>query len=295
MNPKQKRPVGITLLAIVHLWIGCLGTVVFPFVAFSSDSMIAFQRLAAVEIHSESLLRISSYLFVSTWFLGYVAYAVIGFGLWKLRNWARKAVLVLIVIIIFICVVCALPFAFFGERGALAVVIVMGIVVPYAWIFWYMKRPRVRFAFGAYSTTDDGTSTSEPPPGLTRMGKTIVIGAILATFGLFVGSLMVAVECMFHSSEIYQMTVKKAQDSPCVAKRLGVPLTTGWTTSGNLDESSEKGSADLGIPVHGPKGKGKLEISAEEKSGVWKITSLVLVLESERIQIEPPDTNSSCH
>jgi hypothetical protein len=35
-------------------------------------------------------------------------------------------------------------------------------------------------------------------------------------------------------------------------------------------------------------------MSAEKRNGVWKITSLVLVSESKRIQIAPPVPNSSC-
>ena len=288
---KQKRPVLITRLAIVHLWIGCLGTICFPFVVLSSESTLAFQRIAAAMIHSESLLRICSYLFFSTWFLAYVAYAVIGFGLWKLRNWARKAMLALTELFVIVCLL-ALPF--FAKLGALAIVIIIGIVLPYAWIIWYLKRPRVCFAFGAWPSIRDKASTAELPPDLSNMGKAWVIAAIVATFALFCGSLMVAVESMSRSSEIYQMTLKDAQDSPCVATRLGTPLTPGWTSSGDMKESSDDGSANLRIPVHGPKGKGSLEMSAEKQTGAWKITSLVLVHESKRIQIEPSIPNSSC-
>ncbi len=291
MNPKRKRPIGITLLAAIHLWIGCLGTLIFPFVAFSGETTLPFQRLGAAIIHSSFWLRTTSYLFVSIWFLAYVAYIFIGFGLWKLRNWARKAVLALTVIFIFICILSLL---FFAKMGVLAVVIVVGIVIPYAWIVWYLKRPRVCFAFGAWPSNSDGGLSAEPPPGLSKIGKACVAAVIMASFGLWVGSLMVAVESMFRSSEIYQMTLKTAQASPCVAATLGVPLTPAWTISGNMKESAEDGSADLSIPVHGPKGKGTLELEAEKQSGTWKITSLVLVHESERIQIVPSVPNSSC-
>jgi hypothetical protein len=291
MKLKQKRPVGITILALVHLWIGCLGTIVFPFVAFSSETSLAFQRLGAAVIHSESMLKIGAEVFFSVWFLAYVAYAVIGFGLWKLRNWARKALLALNVIFIFVCVLSLL---FFAKMGTLAVVIVIGIAIPCAWIVWYLKRPRVCYAFGAAPWFRDGVPVKDPSPCLSKAGKFLVAGAILATFALFCGSLMVTGESMFRSSEIYEMTLKEAEGSRCVAAALGVPLTPGWTSSGNMREGSEDGSADLGIPVRGPKGKGRLEMSAEKQKGVWKITSLVLARDSERIQIEPPVSGTSC-
>jgi hypothetical protein len=105
---------------------------------------------------------------------------------------------------------------------------------------------------------------------------------------------MVAAEGMFRSSESYKMALKEAQDSPCVATRLGTPLTPGWTLSGNMKEGSDDGSANLSIPIHGPRGKGSLELEAEKDSGIWRITSLVLVSETGRIQIVPPVPNSSC-
>jgi hypothetical protein len=65
-------------------------------------------------------------------------------------------------------------------------------------------------------------------------------------------------------------------------------------TTGGTEESNVEGSANLNIPVSGPKGKGSLELEAEKQSGVWKINSLVLVHDSKRIKIEPSVPNSGC-
>jgi hypothetical protein len=291
MNPKQKRPIGITLLAAAFLWIGCLGTLFFPIIVFSGGTTTLWRLIAGGVIHSESWLRITSYLFVSTWFLFYVAYAFIGFGLWKLRNWARKAILALTE---FFAVVCVLVLPFLVRPAAMAIAVVIYTSLFIAWTIWYLKRPRVCFAFGAWPSTCNGVLQAEPPPGLSKIGKTWVTIAIVASFVLGIGSLMVAVESIIHSSEIYTMTLKEAQGSPCVSIELGVPLNPGWMTTGETEESSVEGSANLSIPVIGPKGKGSLEMSAQKQNGVWKITSLVLVHDSKRIQIEPSDATSSC-
>jgi hypothetical protein len=291
MKPKQKRPVGITILAAAFLWIGCGGTLFFPIITLSGGTMMLWRQIAGGAIHSETTLRITSYFFVTIWFLLYVAYAVIGFGLWKLRNRARKAILALME---FFAVVSVLVLPFFVRPWALAVSFVIFTASFFAWIVWYLNRPRVRFAFGAWPSTGDGDSTAEPPPGLSKMGKAWVVAAIVATFALYCGSLMVAIESIVQSSEIYKITVKNAQDSPCVASLLGTPLTPGQMTTGGMEEGSRDGSANLNIPVNGPKGKGRLELEAEKQGGVWKITSLVLVHKSERIQIAPLVPNSSC-
>jgi hypothetical protein len=65
--------------------------------------------------------------------------------------------------------------------------------------------------------------------------------------------------------------------------------------TGGTEESSESGSANLNIPVRGPKGKGSLEMLAEKRDGVWTITSLVLADESGEMQILPADSHSGCH
>jgi hypothetical protein len=291
MKPKQKRPVGITLLALVFLWIGCLGTLFFPVFILTGTTTLLWKQIASGAIHSELWLRITSYLFVSTWYLFYVAYAFIGFGLWKLRNWARKTLLSLME---FFAVVSILAMPFLVRPAAMAIAVVIYTSLFIAWTVWYLKRPRVCFAFGAWPSTCNEVLPAEPPPGLSQMGKVWVTVAIVASFVLGIGSLMVAVESIIHSSEIYTMTLKEAQNSPCVAAELGVPLNPGWMTTGGTEESSTEGSADLRIPVHGSKGKGRLELEAEKQNGVWKITSLVLVHESERTQIVPSVPNSSC-
>jgi hypothetical protein len=77
-------------------------------------------------------------------------------------------------------------------------------------------------------------------------------------------------------------------------KILGTPLIPKWGSQGNWTEGSTTGTADIVIPVNGPKGKGRLAVKAEKKSGVWKINSLILVHESKWMQIEPSIPNSTC-
>jgi len=288
MNPKQKRPILVTILAIVFLWIGCLGTLIFPvllFAGMTSMRTLMWKQPVSVVIHSEFWLNITSYLFITIWFLAYVAYAFIGYGLWKLRNWAR---ITLMALMVFFAVVSVLALPFFVRPATMAIAVVIGSVPFYVWIIWYLKRPRVCFAFGAWPSTVD------LPPGLSKIGKAWVVAGIVASLALYCAALMNAIEIIFRSTEIYQITLREAQNTPCVAAKLGIPLTPGWGFGGGWEENSTNGSANLNIPVHGPKGKGRLKLEAEKKSGIWKITSLVLVHESERIQIVPSVPNSSC-
>jgi hypothetical protein len=287
MTPKPKRPIGITLLALMFLWIGCLGSLFLPVIILGGGTL-DWTALPTAYVHSASLARFVSYVLVLLWFLLYVFYAFIGFGLWKLRNWARKAV---IAISVFAAVLSLLVLPFFVRPVALALAMIVCTVVPFAWQIWYLKRPRVCFAFGVVPEQQEGSSISEPQAGTSTKGKIWVATGIALTLTAFVGVLMFAVENIIHESEIYRTTLAEAQSSQCVATAIGSPWRPGWMTTGGMEESGEKGSANLSIPVHGSKGKGDLLLEAEKRSGAWKITSLVLSHGSEQIQITPATSN----
>ncbi len=227
MTSKPKRPVGITLLAIAFLWIGCSGALVFPVMIFSAGT-IMWTQLTGLLDQSRSWLRFvvhfGEYPFFVTWFLGYVAYAFIGFGLWRLRNWARNAVLVLN---LFSAVVSLLVTGFFVRPAALAGAIIAGETLPFAWIVWYLTRPRVRFAFSAKAQLGVDSSSSGIPEGISKGGKALTVVAVLATIGLFVSFLLVTTESELRRSQIYETTLNEAGRSPCVAAKVGNPFTPG--------------------------------------------------------------------
>lgn len=296
MNSKPKRPVGITLLAGVFLWIGCLGSVLFPiFLIFFGLANDMVNDLVGGVGQSHTWLRpavrTGAYLLVLIWYLLYVAYACIGFGLWKLRNWARKAVLGLSALS---AVVGLLVVPLAGQPTPMSGAWIVSWISLWAWLAWYLMRPRVCFAFGTIVPTSVGPPDSEPPGGLSRKGKIQVATAAFATIGLCFCSLLYAVENEFRHLQIYQMSLKEAARSGCVTAKIGSPFTPGWLAGGNMEESNEKGSAHLEIPIKGRRGKGDLVVSAEKHGGVWSIDKLILVQGSEETQLLPFTAPSIC-
>jgi hypothetical protein len=295
MNSKSKRPVGITILAGVFLWTGCLGSILFPIVLiFSGLATDMVNDLAGVgQSHPwlRPAVRVGAYLLVLIWYLLYVAYACIGFGLWKLRNWARKAVLGLSLLSV-VAGVLVVPFA--GLPPAMSGAWIVSWISLWAWLAWYLMRPRVRFAFGATVPTSVGSLDSEPPRGLSRKENMLVATAALATIGLCFCSLLYAVENEIRHLQIYQMSLKEAARSGCVTAKIGSPFTPGWLAGGNMEESNAKGSAHLEIPIKGRRGKGDLVVSAEKQGGVWSIDKLILVQGSEETQLFPYTAFSAC-
>jgi hypothetical protein len=63
---------------------------------------------------------------------------------------------------------------------------------------------------------------------------------------------------------------------------------------GGITESSIDGSAELSIPVRGPRGKGKLNVQAKKLNGNWRIDSLAFTHGEVRSSIVPSESSQAC-
>lgn len=291
MNPKRNRPIGVTLIALAFLWIGCCGSLFLPIIGLTGGMSSLWRLALGSMIHSEAWLRAVSYVLNSVWFLLYVLYAVIGFGLWKLKDWARKSILGIAIVGVIAGLVVSLVFV----RPIILAISVIGIaVVEFGWLSWYLMRPRVRYAFGVWNRYSSAGEWIEPP-GLSKRGK-LGIGtlATASVVVLFVIPLFFGVDAMMRSSDAYKLTMNTAQASPCVTNALGSPLEPGWMMGGSITESSIEGSAELSIPVRGPKGKGSLDVQAKKLNGNWRIDSLVFTHGAVSSSIVPSESNQAC-
>ena len=285
MNPSRKRPLGITLLALPFLWIGCGGTLVFPIVLLSGGIGQLIDWWTGDFIHSENLRLTIACAVALIWFGCYVLYAFIGFGLWKLRRWGWKILIVVQVVCLAIGLIgaaCCYREPFLAAAVAVFALMFCGIFL------WYLDRPNVRVAF---QVEDIWHLNHFGTPGWIRLPKMklwvgITIAAVVGV-ALFCGLLLFAVNGMFRKSDAYAMPLDEAQKSPCAVSKLGSPIVAKGFMSGSLETSDTTGSADMEIPVRGPKGKGTLVVSAKEADGVWGITSLTLDAEGAPVQLIP--------
>lgn len=291
MTTDRKRPAGVTLIALLVLWTGCIGALVFPIIGLSGGTAFLWEQIFGRRIQSVAWMRVISFALDGLWFLLYVASAIFGFGLWKLKNWARQAMLASIVVGISAGILVSIVFV---RPVFLAISALGGIVVELAWIAWYLKRPRVRHAFGAWKRYSAAGEWIEPPE-LTKRGKQGVGILAVASLGLlFVVPLFVGVNAMMKSSDAYKLTISTAQASPCIVSSLGSPVEPGWIVTGGIQESDNGGSANLSIPVSGPKGKGSLDVRAKKLGGSWRIDSLVFTDGASPLSIIPSDSTRVC-
>jgi hypothetical protein len=167
-------------------------------------------------------------------------------------------------------------------------------VVELGWIGWYFLRPRVRYSFGAWNRYSAAGERIEPP-GLSRKWK-IGIGLLVpaSLFVLFLTPLSFGIDAMIRNSGAYKLAFKTAQGSTCVSNALGSPLESRWMVSGNMEESSIKGSAELDIPIKGPKGKGNLDVHATKLNGNWIINSLVFSHGTSQSSLVPSESSQAC-
>jgi hypothetical protein len=287
MNPHIKRPPGITLLAIVFFYIGCIGTILFPFMATAIGPQELWSLIPHTFIRSETLLKLTGYLFLLVWYLLYILYACIGFALWRLRNWGRRAIQIIALIGIALTLVL-LPFL---RPLSLIPPIAVGNLLACIWPLWYLNRPNVRFAFGV-PTPQQLTPISGPPPMPSRKGPFKIAATAVVCLGLVFATASIAVESTFRTSEPYKMTLNEAANSPCVAASIGMPFKTGWNISGNFEETGDSGKANLSIPIHRPKGTGDLDAVAKKQIGTWTFTTLTLTHNHHQDELAPTPSTS---
>ena len=108
----------------------------------------------------------------------------------------------------------------------------------------------------------------------------LVVFLVVGGMALVGGGIVYGVFSMIKSSDAYAMALAAARADPRVAEQLGTPIETGLLTTGNIRvQSGGSGSADLAIPLSGPKASGKLLVVARRSAGEWKLLRLVLEAE----------------
>jgi len=122
----------------------------------------------------------------------------------------------------------------------------------------------------------------------------LAVLGLLVIVGFFVGIFSLVHTMMIHSYP-YQFAMQRAQESPQVAAEIGLPLHVGWLITGQLNESSSNGTANLQVPISGPHGKGEIMIEAKRESGRWIFQTLEVdvVGKTDVIPLLQPDEDAS--
>jgi hypothetical protein len=75
------------------------------------------------------------------------------------------------------------------------------------------------------------------------------------------------------SSDVYTDALATAKNNDEVKAFLGEPIEVGWV-SGSVNINGASGTADLAIPISGPKGSATLYAVAKKTAGKWEYSTL---------------------
>ncbi len=106
-----------------------------------------------------------------------------------------------------------------------------------------------------------------------------IIGFIVALLFLIFGA--------FTSSEPYQHALNAARNDETVQSIMGTPINPGIFTTGSLRSSGLSSSADLQIPISGPKKSGTLYVTANQHNGRWTYYTLAVQIDGQVIELLP--------
>jgi hypothetical protein len=112
------------------------------------------------------------------------------------------------------------------------------------------------------------------------------LGLLLAGIALAV-VIVVAVFGVLRSSDVYVDSLARAQADPAVIEALGEPIEAAYFFAGNVNVSGAGGTADMTIPISGPRGEGTLYIVANKFQGEWQYTTqeVQIAASGERIDL----------
>lgn len=108
----------------------------------------------------------------------------------------------------------------------------------------------------------------------------------LLIIAIFFSSIFLAVFGAMKSSDVYKTALSRAKSNPAVIEALGEPVKEGFLTSGSTNVNGASGSADLAIPISGPRGKGTIYVVATKSAGQWSYSRLEVEIDGRRERID---------
>jgi hypothetical protein len=117
------------------------------------------------------------------------------------------------------------------------------------------------------------------------VGCLVLLLPLLALTG-FVGAILAIVFGSIKSTDVYEEALARTRSNPAAIEALGQPIEDGWLMSGQINVSGPSGSADISIPVHGPKGEGDLYVVASKSAGRWEYRTLELEVDGREDRID---------
>jgi hypothetical protein len=92
---------------------------------------------------------------------------------------------------------------------------------------------------------------------------------------LLIGGIVYFIFAGVRKTEPFQLTLRAAQASPELRSQLGEPITLGFWFTGSVNWNNGKGSADVQIPLNGPKSSTTVHTIGTQSPGApWNFSKM---------------------
>ncbi len=110
--------------------------------------------------------------------------------------------------------------------------------------------------------------------------------SVIIVFILLFTAMVGKVTGMFKDSVPYEVGMENLLKNELVIEKLGEPIEPNGMFQGNINYENDNGTADLKIPVTGPKGEADLLILAEKTGDVWTYQEMKVTFEDSEEVID---------
>ena len=123
---------------------------------------------------------------------------------------------------------------------------------------------------------------------------TLIVLGLIASAAIFFG-----VVNMIKSTEVYRMALATATSSPEIQEALGTPIEPGFMPQGSVNSHTSDGTtietADLTIPLKGPKASASLHYAGRKAGGQWEASDFTVTVEGsgKKIRVGPPNVEAA--
>jgi hypothetical protein len=119
-----------------------------------------------------------------------------------------------------------------------------------------------------------------------------LLAAAFALFIACIAAICLLVFSLIKNSDATRLAIKTAESSQALAEQVGDPMKIGWLVTGSIEVSPDTGSAELSIPVSGPKAKGTIYAEEHKHAGIWHLELLQFgkAGSNERLNLLPTET-----
>ncbi len=110
--------------------------------------------------------------------------------------------------------------------------------------------------------------------------------SLIVVFIIFIGSIFYGVTTVLEESQPYEYALEKINQDEEITNALGSPIEKDGMIQGSYNNNNGNKTADMKIPISGPKGSGTLFVEATGENGDWTYNVIrVEIKDNENIDL----------